>query len=124
MTQAALGTEPELLVYNELVRRRLTEGVDFEFQSTQFGGRFDRGGLVVDFLFVNPPDLAFAVQGEYFHYVLRGGTRLNDLMARQELALVNLTLIFIDEEDVLRDVQWVVGEALELRDHSKVARGD
>ena len=122
-SDVSLATEPEEICYNELVRRGLREGVDFTFQTAQFGGRLDRGGIIVDFDFINPPDLAFAVQGEYFHYQLRGGTRLQDLAVREELALLGQTLIFIDEGDLLRDPQWVVGEALQYRDHSRLARG-
>lgn len=124
MVTVAEGTQPEVICYNILVDLGLADGVDFTFQSIQFGGRFDKGGLVVDFLFSNPPGLAFAVQGEYFHYRLRGGTRATDLMAREELALEGITLIFIDEEDLLSRATWIVREALQFRDHSKIARGE
>lgn len=118
-----VATQPELICYNWLQRIGLVPDVDFLFQTSVFGGRLDRGGLVVDFWFNNPPDLAVAVQGEYFHYTLRGGTRFQDLMAREELALQGTTLVFIDEEDLLSRPEYIVREALEYRDHSKIARG-
>jgi len=118
------ATQPEIICYNELVKLGLVEGVDFFFQSALFGGRFDRGGLVVDFFFSNPPGLAIAVQGEYFHYRLRGGSRMTDLAAEAELAMDGTTLIFIDEDDLLTQAEWVVREALAFRDHSKLKRGE
>lgn len=124
MTQLPLSTEPERVVYNILVRLGYKDGVDFEFQSTQFGGRLDRGGQVVDFFFTNPPGLAVSVLGEYFHYQLRGGSRATDLAAREELALAGVTLIFIDESDLMGPrAAWFVEQALAFRDHSRLARG-
>jgi hypothetical protein len=80
------GTAPEIVVFNVLVRLGYKPDVDFVLQSVQFGGRMDRGGQVVDFFFTNPPGLAISVLGEYFHYVLRGGSRAQDLAARVQLA--------------------------------------
>ena len=120
----ALATEPERVVYNILIRLGYVPDVDFEFQSVQFGGRLDRGGQVVDFWFTNPPGLAFSVLGEYFHYQLHGGSRANDLMAREELAVAGTTLIFIDETDLLGPrAEFFVTEGLQFRDHSRLSRG-
>jgi hypothetical protein len=119
-----LSTEPERVVYNELVRLGFKPDVDFVFQSVQFGGRLDKGGQVVDFFFDNPPGLAISVLGEYFHYELRGGSRAHDIQARAELAGAGITLIFIDEEDLMGpQAAYFVREALQFRDHSKVSRG-
>ena len=41
------------------------------------GGRMDKGGLVLDFLFSNPPDLAVNVQGVYYHYEFGVETKAN-----------------------------------------------
>lgn len=97
--------------------------VDFTFQSSLFGGRLDKGGLVVDFIFVNPPDLAISVLGGYFHYVLNGGNQFQDLLSRELLAAEGITLIFIDENDLLEDARTIVAEALVYRDHSAVVKG-
>lgn len=46
------GTLPERILYKALVNLiHLTPGVDFDFQSSQSGGRMELGGLVADFLF-------------------------------------------------------------------------
>ena len=124
MLQGQAATSPEIVCYNVLVRLGYHPDVDFVFQSVQFGGRQVAGGQVVDFFFTNPPGLAVGVMGEYFHYRLRGGSRPHDLAARVELALVGTTLIFIDEDDLMgAQAEWFVREALQFRDHSKLARG-
>ena len=116
------ATTPELLCYNMLVELGYSEPEDFTFQTNVFGGRFTRGGQVVDFMFTNPPGLAFSVLGEYYHYRLQGGSTVTDLAAREELALIGVNLVFLDEDDLMTRTRWIVTEALEGRDHSKRAR--
>jgi hypothetical protein len=60
-------TKPEWNVYQALVRAGKKPDIDFTFQGALFGGRQSLGGLIIDFLFINPPDLAINVQGEFFH---------------------------------------------------------
>ncbi len=58
------GTAPELLVYDWLERKR----IPFEFQSSQFGGRQIRGGVVTDFIvWVGSRPAAWRVQGMHWH---------------------------------------------------------
>jgi very-short-patch-repair endonuclease len=64
--QRIIGTLPELIVHWHLTRRGLIDGIHFDFQSSQFGGRLELGGAVIDFLFRDRP-LAVRVQGEYWH---------------------------------------------------------
>jgi hypothetical protein len=46
------GTLPERIVYKYLTHSmKLVAGIDFDFQSSQAGGRMELGGLVADFLF-------------------------------------------------------------------------
>jgi len=71
--QDVVGSVPELMVYGWLERR----GVPFEFQSSMFGGRQVRGGLVPDFV-LNHLTEALAilrVQGEYWHERVEGEDR-------------------------------------------------
>ena len=117
------GTEPERRCYNALIQLGKIPDVDFQFQSSLLGGRADKGGLVIDFIFSNPNDLAISVLGIYFHYRLNGGSRGRDLMTRELLAVQGLTLIFIDEEDLLEEARYYVEQALQYRDHSAVATG-
>lgn len=46
------GTLPERIVFKYLTNvLKLVNGIDFDFQSSQSGGRMELGGLVADFLF-------------------------------------------------------------------------
>lgn len=87
------------------------------------GGRMDKGGFVIDFLFTNPPNLAVNVQGVYYHYEFGIETKARDVMARASLAGQNVTLIFIDDDDLLRDPTYYCREALAYRDHSRLGGG-
>ena len=115
------GSVEEFLVYNELRRRGLQPDIDFSYQSPVFGGRLDKGGLVVDFLFTNPPGLAMNPLGAYWHGTPEA--RARDLLSRALLAGQGITLIFLDDDAIARDVKYVVGEALNFRDSSRLARG-
>lgn len=116
------GSLPELVVFKELLRRGYEAGLDFHFQSSIFGGRTQRGGFVIDFLFENPPSLIINVQGEYYHYE-RGTSRMAvDKLFRAMMAGRGYTVIFIDESDVMKNVRYYVGEALAFRDHSRLSR--
>ena len=83
----------------------------------------DRGGLIIDFLFSDPPDLAISVLGVYYHYKLGGGTQARDRMTREVLAVQGINLVFIDETDLLEDPRYYVEQALQYRDHSAVSTG-
>ena len=84
------------------------------------GCRLDKGGLIIDFLFYNPPDLAVNVQGVYYHYELGAETKARDLFARQALAGQGITLIFVDEDDLEQDPLGVTRDAINFRDRSRL----
>ena len=73
---------------------------------------------MIDFLFADPPDLAINVQGSFFHLEQGAGVIARDKMARAQLAGQGVTLIFIDENDVLADPVRYVGAALRYQDLS------
>ena len=53
------GSLPEFLVFNSLTTTfNLQQGVEFTYQSPLLGGRIEKGGVVLDFVFNEPPDLA------------------------------------------------------------------
>ncbi len=92
--------------------------------SIPLNGRKDRKGWAsVRFLFSNPPDLAVNIQGVYYHYEFGVETRGRDIMSRQAAVGTGLTLIFIDEDDILTDARYYCREALRYRDHSRMAGG-
>jgi hypothetical protein len=114
------GSMPEYLVYRTLIQLGKQPDVDFTFQSSLMGGRLERGGAVIDFLFSNPPDLAIAVQGVYFHYEMGSEIQARDQIVREQLAGQGITLIFIDENDIMERPRYYVEEALQYRDHSRM----
>ena len=109
---------PEFAIFQTLIRLGLQPDVDFVFQSPLFGGRLERGGLVIDFLFINPPDLAINVQGEFFHQEQGADVVARDRLARAALAGEGITLIFIDASDALAEPDRMVRDALNYRDNS------
>ena len=117
------GTLPEYLVYRALLQAGKVPGVDFIFQRDVSGGRRELGGLVVDFLFAQPPDLAISVAGVFFHYEQGASIQRHDQIARVQLGNMGYQLITIDDDAALRDASFYVREALQYRDHSRAARG-
>jgi hypothetical protein len=114
---------PEYVAYRTFIELGLEPGVDFTYQSPLMGGRMEKGGFVLDFLFNEPPDLAVNVQGVYYHYEFGVEAKARDVMARAGLAGQNITLIFIDDDDLMQDPRFYCREALSYRDHSRLGGG-
>ena len=117
------GSVPEYITYQTFIELGLKPGLDFAYQSPLLGGRMEKGGFVLDFLFNNPPDLAVNVQGVYYHYEFGVEAKARDVMARASLAGQNITLIFIDDDDLMRDPRFYCREALNYKDHSRLGGG-
>ncbi len=111
------GTAPEYLVFMALTRLK----VDFEYQSSKLGGRQDRGGAVLDF-FIPELLLGINIAGKYWHYE-RPGIMASDQLQREALEAQGIRVVYIDEEDVMRNALYYVQEALIGNDHSLMARG-
>ena len=101
------GSLPEWQFYASLLELGYQPNEDFTYQSPLMGGRLDKGGLVIDFLFDNPPNLAVNVQGVYYHYELGADTRARDIFARESLAGQGITLIFVDEDYLAQDLSLI-----------------
>ena len=117
------GSVPEYVAYRTFIQLGLEPGHDFTYQSPLMGGRMDRGGVVIDFMFNNPPNLAVNVQGVYYHYEFGVETKARDVVARASLAGEGITLVFIDDDDLLRDPEYYCREALSYQDHSRLGGG-
>jgi hypothetical protein len=117
------GSLPEYVAYRTFVQLGLEPGQDFTYQSPLMGGRMEKGGFVLDFIFTEPPGLAVNVQGVYYHYEFGVETKARDIMARSALAGQNITLVFIDDDDLLRDPTYYCREALNYQDHSRLGGG-
>lgn len=94
MPDTILATEPERIVLAWLDKRGI---VDYEFQSSQLGGRFELGGSIVDFLI---PDLSLAwrVQGGYWHQGVEKSA--TDSVQRELLESQGWTVVDIWESDL------------------------
>ena len=108
------------MFYASLLDLGYQPGEDFTYQSPLMGGRLDKGGYVLDFVFNNPPGLAVNVQGIYYHYELGASTIGRDKVIRTLMALQGITLIFVDEDDLEQDPVGVTREALQFRDSSRL----
>ena len=120
------GSGPEYVAYQTFISLGKTPGEDFTYQSPLMGGRLDKGGFILDFMFTNPPDLGINVQGVYYHYTKYPGgveSKARDVLARASMAGENITLIFIDDDDLLHDPVYYCREALNYRDHSRLGGG-
>ena len=117
------GSKPEWVFYASLVELGYEPGNDFSYQSPLMGGRLDKGGIIIDFMFNNPPDLAVNVQGVYYHYELGAETKARDIFARESLAGQGITLIFVDEDDLEQDPMGITRDALNFRDKSRLGGG-
>ena len=80
----------------------------------------DKGGAIIDFMFYNPPNLAVNVQGVYYHYELGAQTKARDIMIREALAGMGITLVFVDEDDLLQDPLGITRDALNYQDKSRL----
>lgn len=108
------GSKPEYYVYLALIQ--LGYGGDFTYQSALAGGRLEYGGAILDFV-IPALRLAINVQSTHWHYA-DPDARRRDAMVRAVAAGQGLRLVYIDEEDVLRDPFYYTAEALAGRDHS------
>jgi len=111
------GTLPEYLVYVELTRMK----IEFEYQSSQLGGRQERGGSVADF-YIPSLGLILNIQSLYWHYG-RPEARQFDRLQREQLEAQGLTVVYLDEEDLLKNARYFVSEALNGIDHSLASQG-
>jgi len=114
------GSEPEWIFHSTLIRLGYLPDQDFSYQSPLMGGRLDKGGAILDFVFYNPPDLAVNIQGVYYHYELGADTKARDIMIRESMAGQGTHLIFIDEDDLREDPVGVTRLALNYRDVSRL----
>ena len=115
------GSVPEYIAYQAFIGLGKRPDEDFTYQSPLMGGRMEKGGVILDFLFRNPPDLAVNVQGVYYHYEFGVEVRARDTMARAAMAGSGVMLVFIDDDDLMRDPEYYCREALNYRDHSRMA---
>lgn len=112
------GSKPEWAIYWALTQLKLQEGVDFSYQVAWSGGRQERGGMVIDF-YIWSLNLGISIQSVYYHYA-NTTDRGIDEMNRAQAEAGGLTMVYIDEEDALRNPIYYAKEALAGRDYSRM----
>jgi hypothetical protein len=114
------GTKPEWAVFWALVQLGYQPEVDF-FVHAQLPGVGRSFYSQVDFLL---PDLGIGIEvsGLYWHYTLGSERQERDLFRLLAFAERGIRIVFIDEDDAIRDPIYYVREALRGNDHSKLRR--
>jgi very-short-patch-repair endonuclease len=109
--QGYIATIPEALVARELDKL----GVDYEFQSQTLGYRGEKGSALSDFV-LPYFGLIISIIGIYWH----SGTssRAKDMLQKVMLARQGYTVIYITDEQTLRNAGYYVKEALNGNDLS------
>lgn len=114
---------PEFLTDWAFNKRGMRAGTDYEYQVPELGIYIrESGSTVVDFLVITQePYVAIPVQGIYWHPT-HGEIFEKDKLIMQRLQNeLGLIVIPLDEDDLLLNAQFFVGEALAGRDHSRYA---
>lgn len=116
------GTRPEWATHWALTRLGYQPEIDFFYRQSAYLGQ-GWGGGEVDFLLPRE-QLGFEVQGELWHYGLGTAKIEQDALRGALWKGQGLTVIFLDDADVLKNPIFYVREGLAHRDHSKLtARG-
>jgi hypothetical protein len=108
------GSKAELYVFIVLTRLK----AEFTYLG-HLGEPHTLGSVEIDFQVFSPVQVAIRVMGEYWHYQQGAEKLAQDLIQRLELESEGWPVIYIDEDDILRNPFYYVQEALRLREHSK-----
>lgn len=110
------ASSPEALVYDWLTKKK----IPFEFQSSFFGGRIFRGGLVNDFALFHLSQgvMIWRIQGEYYHSPTKEKDEANKqrlLMSRVKNQKV-VAVVDLWERSIYKGVNSVCQDALSGRE--------
>ena len=112
------GSDASYLVFQTLVNFGKDPGKDFSYSSRIDGRRLGTGSEV-EFMFTDPPNLAMQVEESFYAHHSGIETRGTDVMAKAQLAGQGIILIKLDNDRLQQDPDWLIGEALQYRDHSR-----
>lgn len=100
----------EFICYEWLTtKKKMTNGIEFQWQYPFLGGRTIFGGFVLDFYFP-AMRLAWFVQGLHFHYS-QPEDRGRDRMAVAQVANRGITVVQIFEDNLINQTQWTLDAA-------------
>ncbi len=96
------GTLPEQVVFGYLIKAGFMNNVDFNFQSSQMGGRQETGGQVADFILIAfKPQRVIRVQGDFWH---SGSQReAKDLISKMALTARGFIVFDLFEHDIYNE---------------------
>ena len=98
-----IASDLEILVIGWLNHRK----INYSFQTSLAGGWYSLGGSVVDFII---GDLAWRVQGEYFH---RGVEKTgSDVIQKEQLTAMGYVVVDLLAEDLLNRLNETLTLAL------------
>ena len=112
------GSEASYLAFQTLVGLGKEPGRDFSYHPRTDGRRLGTGSEV-EFMFTDPPNLAMQVKESFYTHHSGIETRGTDVMAKAQLAGQGITLVKLDNDRLQQDPYWLIGEALQYRDHSQ-----
>lgn len=121
MPSTWVGSYPEWAAFWALEQLGYTPGQDFIYQSSHMGGRSQFGGAIIDFEFPLL-NMAINIQSTYYHYRTLTDT-MHDAEQQSILTMMGIQMIYVDEEDILRNPIYYMKEALAGRDYSRMKGG-
>ena len=68
--------------------------------------------------FTLPPDLALQIQESFYDHHSGISSRGTDVMSKAQMAGAGVTMIILNGDRLKQDPEWLIGEALQYRDHS------
>ena len=114
------GSSLEWLVANLLIRRGLRPGrpEGFVHQYAFAGGRLSRGGIIADF-FLQDRKMVWFIQGIFYHY-RTSALQAEAIFDAIELLKRGYIVVFIDEDGLLANPNFIISQALRGISHSRV----
>jgi len=100
------ASDIEQIVLNWLDRHGI---IDYSFQSSQMGGRYELGGSVVDVIFPER-NLAWRIQGDYFHKPIN--KRATDAVQREILESQGWQVVDLWGSDIENNLEETMQKAL------------
>ena len=111
------GSPASYVAYEAITRQGKEPQRDFSFIPRTQGRRLGLD-IEADFVFNNPRGLALHIKESLSTHPRGIETRGTDIMAKSQLAGQGIMMILLDHDKLIQDPDWVIGEALQFREHA------